>query len=501
MKLSHIVGPDTYIPPEWDRDIVNINADSRDISPGDLFIARAGQGEHGEKYIQSAVKNGAVAVLAIVSEGVFSFRCTDEGVPVFCVLDDGKQQLTWLKARYLGVTKIKLVGVTGTNGKSSVTQYIAQLLSELDTACGILGTLGNGVWPNLKATRNTTPDICLTYQYLNAMQVNDTQYAALEVSSHGLDQNRVAGLNFDVAVLTNVSQDHLDYHGTMDDYFTAKSKLFLDGICRVGVINIDDEYGVQLWNSGQLPHGSISVGGEKTTANVRYSNIGMSSLGMTADLTTPWGQASLNLSLLGAFNVANVAAAISALALQGFEFSDLVAAASKLQPVDGRMTLYVIDGLPKAVVDFAHTPDALNNVLAAVKPLAKEVSLVFGCGGERDRSKRPMMAMAAAAADAVWVSDDNPRNESPEQIFADIAQAPNSKNFTFQHDRKAAIAAAISATPKDGILIIAGKGHETYQEINGKCFDYSDEAVLLNAGYKKAGFKAEVNKDGGHNAA
>lgn len=487
MKLSNIVGPDTFIPPEWDRDIANIHADSRDVSSGDLFIARAGEGEHGEKYIQSAIENGAVAVMAIVSEGAFSFRCTAEGIPVFSVPEENGQQLTWLKKRYLGVARTKLIGVTGTNGKSSVTQYVAQLLSALNESCGVLGTLGNGVWPDLQATRNTTPDICLTYQYLHAMQSTGTHYAALEVSSHGLQQNRVAGLSFDVAVLTNVSQDHLDYHGTMDSYFAAKSKLFLDGCCRVAVVNIDDEYGVKLWHNKQLPSGSISVGNEATPADFRYANIKMSAEGMTAELMTPWGQASLNLALLGAFNVANVAAAIAALTLQGFDFKALVKAARKLQPVDGRMALYVNDTLPKAVVDFAHTPDALKNVLVAIKPLASRVSLVFGCGGDRDRSKRPLMAEVANMADNVWVADDNPRSESPEQIFADIAQHENTQTFTFQHDRTTAIGAAIAATPKDGIVIIAGKGHENYQEINGQRLDYSDEEVLLSAGYQKAG--------------
>lgn len=497
MKLSHIVAPDTYIPPEWDRDILNIHADSRDISPGDLFIARAGLDDHGEKYIECAVENGAVAVIEIVTEGAFSFRCTDKRVPVFSVPQDEGQQLKWLKTRYLGVPKIKLIGVTGTNGKSSVTQYVAQLLSELNEPCGVLGTLGNGVWPALEATRNTTPDICLTYQYLNEMQQRDTGFAAIEVSSHGLHQNRVSGLDFDVAVLTNVSQDHLDYHGTMDEYFAAKAKLFLNGCCRVAVVNIDDEYGVKLWNNDQLPTGSVSVGSDQTPANVRYSNISMSSKGMVADLTSPWGVATLNLSLLGAFNIANVAAAIAALALQGLDFSALVKAASKLQPVDGRMALYVNNELPKTVVDFAHTPDALENVLLAIKPLAQTISLVFGCGGDRDRSKRPLMAVAAMMADSVWVTDDNPRSESPEQIFADIAQHENTKNFIFQHDRAAAIAEAIAATPKDGIVIIAGKGHETYQEINGERIEYSDETVLLNAGYQKAG----LIKAGDHHVA
>lgn len=497
MKLSRILGPDTYVPPEWDREILNVSADSRDISAGDLFIARVGQDEHGEKYIQSAIKNGAVAVVEIVTEGGFSFRCTDQGVPVFSVSVASGQVMKWLKNRYLNVNKVKLLGVTGTNGKSSVTQYIAQLLAELEQSCGLIGTLGNGVWPHLENTRNTTPDICLTYQLLDNFLVQKTDYAAVEVSSHGLQQNRLAGLNFDVAVLTNVSQDHLDYHGTMDAYFNAKSKLFLDGMCRVAVVNVDDEYGVKLWRSKQLPDGSVSVGGEQTNADIRYSNIGLSTTGMTADLQTPWGQASLNLSLLGAFNIANVAVAIAALALQGFEFSKLIKASSKLQPVDGRMALYVAEDQPKAVVDFAHTPDALANVISTVKPLAQQVTLVFGCGGDRDRTKRPLMAEVASMADVVWVTDDNPRTESPAQIFADIAQAHKAQNFTFLHDRKAAIAAAIAATSSDGIVIIAGKGHETYQEINGQRYDYSDGAVLLNAGYQKAG----SNKTGDHHAA
>ena len=483
MKLSQIVATDMFLPPEWDRDVNHIVTDSRDVAAGDLFIARAGSGEHGEKYIDAALAAGAAAVVA---DGDMAFRCATGGVPVFTTPGVRAALSQWLSRRYRNAADVQLIGVTGTNGKSSVTQYCAQLLAAMNSACGVIGTLGNGLWPDLQPTRNTTPDICLSYRLLDELGVQGAAAAALEVSSHGLHQGRVAGLQFAVAVLTNVTQDHLDYHGDMEAYFAAKAQLFTSGIAASAVINIDDSYGRRLWNSEARPEHAISVG-RSDGAMLRYSDVQFTAQGMTAVLNSPWGSLSLNVGLIGEFNIANTVAAIAALTMLGHDFSALVKAAGKLQPVAGRMELYIAPEKPLAVIDFAHTPDALSNVIAAVGNAGREVTVVFGCGGDRDRSKRPLMVQAVANAMRVWVADDNPRTENPEQIFADIRQAEASRNFTFEHERSAAISAAVAATPQDGIVVIAGKGHETYQEILGVRHSYSDDSALRALGYRKAG--------------
>ena len=484
MNISDLIAGDFFMPPEWDRAFNHIVIDSRDVQPGDLFVARRGHNAHGEQHISDAVERGAVAVLA---EGDQGFRCewTAEGdsVPVFIQPEVATHLTAWLHRRY-PLDAMHLIAVTGTNGKSSVTQYIAQLASACDESCGVLGTLGNGRWPDLKPTRNTTPDLTVILQNLNALQQQQVNLVAMEVSSHGLAQQRVAGLNFDVAILTNLTQDHLDYHGTMADYFAAKRRLFTDYGVRKAVINIDDKYGCRLAADADVAADIITFG-HSSEADVQYRALSMAADGMTAQLTSPWGEAEFRLPLIGEFNLANAVAAVCALAAHGMDFQTLISALPTLHPVAGRMELYVKDNSPLAVVDFAHTPDALINVLQALKPWQRQITCVFGCGGDRDRAKRPLMAEAAVQhADQVWLTDDNPRTEDPQQIFADALAG--SKDIAQQHDRKTAIAEAIANTNPDGIVLIAGKGHENYQEINGVKLPYSDASVLAALGYQAA---------------
>jgi len=488
MKLSQMVMPELFIPPEWDREFAQIAVDSRDVQPGDVFIARRGLKSHGEEHIAAAIEQGAVAVLA---EGELGFRCEQSphfpAVPVFFSSDIAACLTVWLHRRYASVADMKLVAVTGTNGKSSVTQYMAQLAGFCAVPCGVLGTLGNGVWPDLQTSRNTTADLSVILRNLQSMQERGVNTAALEVSSHGLTQQRVAGLNFCVAVLTNLTQDHLDYHGSMADYFAAKRQLFVGHDIQAALINIDDDYGRRLAADTAI-NTDVMTYGASEQASVRYSAVKMQARGMQAWLDTPWGSGLLVLPLIGEFNLANATAAIAALALQGFDFVQLLQAAQKLEPVAGRMELYVKDNAPLAVVDFAHTPDALLNVLQALKPWNKKITAVFGCGGDRDRSKRPLMAQVAAAhADIVWLTDDNPRSEDPQQIFADALNTENTSDFYCEHDRSRAIAQALDMTAADGIVVIAGKGHENYQEVQGVKLPYSDAAVLSQLGYRKAG--------------
>lgn len=485
MKLSQIVMPEMFMPPEWDKDFNHLVVDSRDVQPGDVFIARQGSAAHGNDHIADAVKRGAVAVLA---EGdAMNFRCEwdEKGttIPVFTAPEVSGCLTVWLHRRY-DITDMKLIAVTGTNGKSSVTQYIAQLATAVGQRCGVIGTLGNGCWPELQSTRNTTPDLSVVLRQLHEMREQGVNLAALEVSSHGLSQQRVAGMTFDVAILTNLTQDHLDYHGTMEDYFAAKRALFTDFGISEAFICDGDEYGQRLLNDKAITADIYSYG-KRADSRIRYDIRSYSRQGIIADLASPWGEATLTLPLIGEFNLANVTAAVSALTALGFDFSALVAAAAQLSPVNGRMELYVQAGQPMAVIDFAHTPDALRNVLQALQPWQQQLVCVFGCGGDRDRSKRPLMAQTAQQlADMVWLTDDNPRTEDPQQIFSDaLAGAPD---INTEHDREAAIRSAISAAKSDAIVLIAGKGHENYQDVMGIKTEYSDAAVLSKLGYRKA---------------
>lgn len=485
MKLSQLVGADLFMPPEWDREFNHVVTDSRDVQKGDVFIARQGTQEHGQAHIKAAIEQGAIAVLAA---GEMEFRCEASPVypmvPVFTAPEVTKHLPLWLHRRY-NIEDLQLIAVTGTNGKSSVTQYIAQLALLNEQACGVFGTLGNGQWPKLKPTRNTTPDLSVILRHLDALKANSVNLAALEVSSHGIDQKRVQGLHFDVAILTNVTQDHLDYHGTMEQYFTVKRRLFAEYNPRVAIINIDDEYGQRLAKDDGVGARVITYG-RHPQADVRYELTQLNASGMHANIVTPWGNAELVLPLIGEFNLANTCAAIAALVEQGLDFNQLCLQAANLKPVAGRMELYVKDNAPLAVVDFAHTPDALINVLSALKPWQRELTTVFGCGGDRDRSKRPkMLNVVLGLSDHIWLTDDNPRGEDPQQIFNDVLSG--NQNVNQEHDRTLAITNAIKQAAVDGIVLIAGKGHENYQEIMGVKHAYSDANVLASLGYVRAG--------------
>lgn len=485
MKLSELVGPELFVPPEWDREVKHLLVDSRDVAAGDVFIARQGSSGHGQDYVQAAIKQGAVAV--IVEQGA-AFQCID-GVPVFGI---GHLQALpeWLQRRYPEVQQVDLIGVTGTNGKSSVSHYIAQLSTLLHKPCAVLGTLGNGVWPDLVASRNTTADLSVIMRGLAELS-HSASLAAMEVSSHGLDQGRVAGLSFDVAIMTNLTQDHLDYHGDMQSYFQAKQRLFTDYAVNTAVICVDDDYGRRLADSPLAANKVVTVG--RSGADVCFEILPRDS-GMAAMVRSPWGDAELWLPLAGDFNVSNALLAMVALASRGYDWRQLVHAARQLQPVSGRMERYRDAAGREAIIDFAHTPEALVTVLNASRGQFKRLLLVFGCGGDRDRSKRAPMARAAATgADQVWLTDDNPRFEDPQQIFADVLQEPAAQPFIQQHDRRAAITAAIAELEQGDGVIIAGKGHEPYQDICGEKRPYSDAEVLAELGFKPVAEVTDVS--------
>lgn len=485
MKISQLVASDVYMPPEWDREFNEIRCDSRLVTRGDLFIALAGVHEHGKAYIDHAIEQGAVAVIVA---GELFFESKESAffprVPVFYWPELQPCFATWLARRY-PLTEMSLIGVTGTNGKSSVTQYIAQLATRVQQQCALFGTLGNGIWPELEQSVNTTTELSLVRQKLQHYLDAGVNLAALEVSSHGLMQGRVAGFDFAVTIMTNLSQDHLDYHGNMESYYGAKKQLFSEHVSHTQLVNIDDEYGQRLVAEGIFSR--LLTYGAHSEASIRYQLLAFDGQSLHAEVTSPWGSAVLVLPLMGEFNVANAVAAIAALASLGFDFATLCAQASTLCPVAGRMELYQKADSPLVVIDFAHTPAALTNVLQAIKPWQRSITTVFGCGGDRDRQKRPLMRAAAEAySDRVWLTDDNVRFEDPAQIFAD-ALAGAEQTIECQHDRRLAIAEAIAATPANGIVVIAGKGHETYQDIAGVKHPYSDQESIAALGYQAVG--------------
>lgn len=485
MKLSALIAADIYFPPEWDKEFNHIVCDSRLVEKGDLFIAKEGVNGHGRQYIDVAIERGAIAVF--VEDEMF-FECKNskffEQIPVFYWPEVKQYFRTWLERRY-DISEMQLFAVTGTNGKSSVSQYIAQLAALGGHSCGVLGTLGNGIWPVLKPTANTTADLPVIMRDLADFKQQNVSYAALEISSHGLAQKRVAGLKFAAAVMTNLSQDHLDFHGTMENYFAAKRTLFTSYDINTAIINIDDDYGIRLYQNDVIHAQKLSYG-RSEKADISYRLLAFDQQGIHAEIKSPWGVAQLILPLIGEFNLANACAAIAALSSQGWDFNALCQQAKFLQPVAGRMELYRKENAPLAVIDFAHTPDALRNVLGALKPWQRPLTTVYGCGGDRDRAKRPLMTQAVAEfSDLIWLTDDNPRTENPDQIFQDAQVADVVLNT--QHDRGTAIAEAIAATASHGIVLIAGKGHEPYQDINGVKHPYNDANVLKKLGYQAVG--------------
>lgn len=485
MMLSELTQGTPFIPPEWDRVIGNLHLDSRDIKPGDVFIARQGSVQDACQYIGSAIEQGAVAVLA---QGDVRFEFI-KNAPVFYTPDLHALCPGWLKQYYITADYVELAAVTGTNGKSSVTHFIAQLLHMNQVPVGVFGTLGNGIWPELRQTHNTTSDLSVIRRQLSSLHAQKVKFAAMEVSSHGLQQGRIAGLKFNVGVFTNLSRDHLDYHGNINNYYASKRELFTSYAMNYAVINSDDHYGQILQRDPDVKAHVLTYG-NKAGADIRYSNIRYDNYSMQAYVSSPWGKGEINLPMLGEFNLANVLAAISVLAIKGYDFSLLLDQARHLKPVDGRMMIYQREHEGKnqlAIVDFAHTPDALNSVLATLSQQPKPLSVVFGCGGDRDSGKRPLMAESVLYyADKVWLTDDNPRHEDPEKIWADVLSVKGSEAFHCQHDRALAIHDAVHHS-LDNILLIAGKGHEHYQEIAGIKHQYSDEQVLMELGFSKVG--------------
>ncbi len=468
----HFAGPET---------MTHLSLDSRDISPGCVFVAVPGHKVDGRQYIAAAFANGANAAIVHTDSPELHGQVSHEGgLQVFFF--QLSRQLSALSAQvyHLGVERCKIIGVTGTNGKTSVTQLIAQLCESMACRSAVMGTLGNGIWGQLVDSGNTTADPITVMRQLHEFNRQGAQVCAMEVSSHGLVQGRVDAVPFDVAVFTNLSRDHLDYHGTMDAYGAAKQRLFRFASLSHGLLNIDDPIGEQWLDDS---HGQHLVGysvNAHPRAAIYTTEVKQHANGVSATLVWPEGQAQVDSPLLGIFNLANLVAALGALYLCGYSMAELLKHVAQLQPVAGRMERFTTQNGVTLVVDYAHTPDALAQALTALRGHCQgQLWCLFGCGGDRDKGKRPLMAQAGEAhADRLMVTSDNARSEIPEAIIADIIAGLAQPEMALTNvDRQQAIEQVVANAAPGDLILLAGKGHEAYQEIAGRRIDYDERAL------------------------
>jgi len=486
MRLAELL-PDVAAVPAA-LEITGLVMDSRAVQPGDGFVAIAGFGAHGLLFADQAKAAGARAIL-FEPPAPHDAPAPSDAIPVPGL----RARLGELGDRFHDHPShaMTTVGVTGTNGKTSTVQLIAQAWTLLGTTAGTIGTLGAGLYGNAIPTGFTTPLVLQMHQLLAQLRDEGAQALAMEVSSHALDQQRVAGVHFDVAVFTNLTRDHLDYHGDMAAYGAAKAKLFGWPGLRSAVINLDDDYGRALFDALHPSLRSIGTSARGLDdANVRAEQIALDNRGVAFDLVVEGERHRVESPLLGRFNVDNLLAVAGVLAALDVPSAQIAHVLSRLQPIHGRMNrLGGHDARPLVVVDYAHTPDALEQALSSLRAhAAARLVCVFGCGGERDRGKRPQMAaIAERLADRVFVTDDNPRGEDGDVIVADIlagfsdALRHDTTRLTVERDRGAAIARAIGEAGPNDIVLIAGKGHEPYQEIHGVKHPFDDTDVARRA--------------------
>jgi UDP-N-acetylmuramoyl-L-alanyl-D-glutamate--2,6-diaminopimelate ligase len=463
--------------------IERLAADSRACAPGVAFFAYPGERADGRRFIPDALARGAAGVLWEADGFAWdpSWRAPNVAVPGL------RGAAGALAHEFYGRPSEPLwtCGVTGTNGKTTCSQWIAAALNGAGVKCGVIGTLGTGFPGALEDAANTTPDALELHRTLAAMRRQGASAVAMEVSSHGLEQGRVGGVAFDCALFTNLSHDHLDYHGTMDAYAAAKARLFDAEGLGCAVLNLDDVFGAQL-------AGRLAARGVRT---IGYSLVSAPATGefLYAQaieaghlrIASSWGEAQGALGALGRFNVSNALGVAGALVAQGMDFGAAVRRLAQLPDVPGRMQRLGGAGAPLVVVDYAHTPDALAQVLAALRPVAQarggRLAVVFGAGGDRDRAKRaPMGEAAARLADRVVLTSDNPRSEDPRAILRDI-EAGMRAAHEVEPDRARAIEAAIAAAAAADVVLLAGKGHERVQEIGAQRLPFSDAEVARAA--------------------
>jgi UDP-N-acetylmuramyl-tripeptide synthetase len=463
-----------------------ITSDSRGVGAGTAFAAYPGTRADGRRYIPDAVAHGAVAVL-----------WERRGFAWPAALDVPQQGVDGLADKLGAIANVVYerpshdlwtVGVTGTNGKTSCSHWIAQAAEACGRRSAIVGTLGNGRIGALAPSNNTTPDVCVLHETLAQFRRAGVAWVAMEVSSHGLAQGRVNGVEFDVALFTNLTRDHLDYHGTMAAYGAAKAKLFAWPDLAAAVINADDAFGQGLIDAARTRPGHRVLTYGLAGADITATNMTMGRGGLVLDVATPWGRGELTTPIVGSFNAYNILGVLGVLLASEVPLATALDALASLTPPPGRMQRLGGGDVPLVVVDYAHSPDALEKVLMALRPAVadgRELVCVFGCGGDRDPGKRPEMGrIAGTLADRVVVTNDNPRGEPPGEIATAIVHGlrqSGARRYRIELDRAAAIRETVATAKAGDVVLVAGKGHEAYQETAGVRVSFSDAAEAAAA--------------------
>ncbi|WP_417446905.1 UDP-N-acetylmuramoyl-L-alanyl-D-glutamate--2,6-diaminopimelate ligase [Kangiella sp.] len=500
-------------------EVSGIQLDSRQVKPGQLFVAYPGHTTDGRQYIKQAVDAGATVVLfekddsetiletllndnqqvaasAQTLSGVAPLELYNYKEAVLIPVKNLSSKVSHIAARFYGnpTKKMSVVGVTGTNGKTSCAYLMAQALEFLQYPTLMLSTVGNGNPSKLQATENTTPDAIATQRLAAEYLAKKNYHMTMEVSSHGLVQSRVAAVQYKIAVFTNLSQDHLDYHNDMESYFQAKRQLFVREELEAAVINADDEYGRRLLADDAIACRKIAYSCEQINESLNIEswivakNLTFNMRGIQAELHTPWGTSKLRSGLLGHFNLSNLLAVAASLGEMFGDIDKWIVALNAAKAVPGRMQNFTASSKATVVVDYAHTPDALDKTLTSLREhCAGELWCIFGCGGDRDNTKRPLMgAIAEQKANQVIITDDNPRTENSEEIVAMIREGMKDKSTQYIQKRKEAIEFALKHSTPNDIILVAGKGHEDYQQIGNKKMHYSDLETVASLMEEKA---------------
>jgi len=456
---------------QTDIEINEIEYDSRKVKKGDLFCCIVGTFSDGHGYAQQAVDAGAAALLVQ--------RQLPVAIPQI-VVPNTRIAMAEMAATMYGhpEREMKMVGITGTNGKTTTTYMVKSIAERAGEKVGLIGTIRNMIGDQVIHTERTTPESVDLFRLLREMKQENVDVVVMEVSSHSLDQHRVHGILFDAAEFTNLTQDHLDYHKTFENYFEAKKKLFYQS--KAAVINLDDPYAGRFMDGLTIP---VTTFGVRERADILASEIEITTRGVQFDLRTPGGDTKMNIPIPGLFSVFNAMGAVGIALQLGYPMSCIKSGLEDMHSVSGRLER--LDTKEKGFsvfLDYAHTPDALENILKTVKTFARaRVITVFGCGGDRDRAKRPIMGeVAGRFSDMLVVTSDNPRTEDPLSILEAIEEGVKKSgcDYVMIEQRRDAIQHALTIANKDDIIVIAGKGHENYQEINGVKYHFDDKEIV-----------------------
>jgi UDP-N-acetylmuramoyl-L-alanyl-D-glutamate--2,6-diaminopimelate ligase len=491
-------------------DVTDVTLDSRTAVPGGLFLACRGRTHHGLKFAAQAIARGARAVLYEPAEASAERAPEFNSEVFFARVPDLSRHVGTIADRFFGAPSqaLTVVAVTGTNGKTTCSYLLAQALSFCSRTAAYMGTIGYGFPGALADATHTTADAVSVHRQLDELRRGGAQYVCMEVSSHALDQGRVNGVRFAVAAYTNLTRDHLDYHGTMEEYAAAKARLFDTPGLATRVINVDDELGAKLAARPSSARLIVTTRKEHfpLAEFVRATRVNAHSAGLDIGIESSWGVIEVSVPLIGEFNVDNVLTVLASLVALGVPLADAASALSRCRAPSGRMEVFGGKGSrPLAIVDYAHTPDALSKVLRAARMHCRgKLHVVFGCGGDRDPGKRPLMGtIAAELADDIVITDDNPRTEDPRRIVADICAGvrgsgsaslgggvggarfatsgpivARATSVRVEHDRARAIQSTLAAAGPDDAVVIAGKGHEQYQIYGEERRPFSDQAVV-----------------------